>query len=46
VGGAAYLGSRILVWTGLAIAVAGVVVWWAMSTRRRGPIAAGTVPQT
>lgn len=46
VGGAVYLGSRVLVWTGLALAVTGIVVWWAMSTRRRSSVTPDSVPQT
>jgi len=45
VGGAAYVVSRILVWTGLGLAVAGIVVWCALSTWRRGPRVPDTVPQ-
>ena len=37
VGGGAYTGSRILVWTGLGLAATGVVVWCALSSWRRGP---------
>lgn len=42
VGGVAYLLSRILVWTGLGLAVTGIGVWLALSTWRRRP---DTVPQ-
>lgn len=44
VGGAAYLGSRILIWTGIVLALTGIVLWWALSSRRRG--APDAVPQT
>jgi hypothetical protein len=37
VGGGAYLASRILVWTGLGLAVAGIVVWCVLSRWRRVP---------
>lgn len=33
-GGAAYLGSRILVWTGLGLAVAAILAWSALGARR------------
>lgn len=39
IGGVAYLGSRILIWTGLGLAVAGIVLWCALSAWRRGPTA-------
>jgi len=39
VGGGAYLASRILVWTGLGLAVAGVVVWCVLSRWRPTPLA-------
>lgn len=46
VGGVAYVVSRILVWTGLGLAAAGIVVWWVLSTGRRGdPIVPDTQPQ-
>lgn len=45
IGGVAYLGSRILVWTGLGLAAAGIVVWCALSTWRRGPRVPDTVPE-
>jgi hypothetical protein len=38
VGGGAYLASRILVWTGLGLAVAGIAVWCALSRWRRVPV--------
>jgi hypothetical protein len=37
VGGGAYLGSRILVWTGLGLGLTGVLVWCVLSRWRRGP---------
>lgn len=43
-GGAAYLGSRILVWTGLGLAATGIVVWLAMSAWRRGRLVPATPP--
>jgi hypothetical protein len=42
VGGGAYLASRILVWTGMGIAVAGIAVWCALSRWRRAPLAPTT----
>ena len=39
VGGGAYLASRILVWTGLGLAVAGIVVWCVLSRWRPTPLA-------
>jgi hypothetical protein len=42
VGGAAYLASRILVWTGLGLAVTGLLVWCALSGWRRGPLGTDT----
>jgi hypothetical protein len=42
VGGAAYLASRILVWTGLGLAVAGIAVWCALSRWRRVPLGPDT----
>jgi hypothetical protein len=36
VGGDAYVGSRILVWTGLGLAALGIVVWCVLSRWRRG----------
>jgi hypothetical protein len=39
VGGGAYLASRILVWTGLGLAVAGIVVWCVLSRWRPAPLA-------
>lgn len=38
VGGGAYLASRILVWTGVGLAAAGIFVWCALSGWRRGPL--------
>jgi hypothetical protein len=38
VGGGAYVASRILVWTGLGLAVAGIAVWCALSRWRRVPV--------
>ncbi|HEX3789290.1 MAG TPA: hypothetical protein VHW44_15610 [Pseudonocardiaceae bacterium] len=38
VGGTAYLWSRVLVWTGIGLAVTGVVVWCVLSRWRRGPV--------
>ncbi|HEY1573877.1 MAG TPA: hypothetical protein VGG05_21215 [Pseudonocardiaceae bacterium] len=46
VGGAAYVVSRVLVWTGLGLAAAGIVLWWALSARRRGRLAPDAVPQS
>jgi hypothetical protein len=45
VGGVAYLVSRIMVWTGLGLAVTGIGVWLALSAWRRDPPAADTLPQ-
>lgn len=46
VGGPAYVGSRIMVWTGLGLAVTGIVVWLTLSIRRRGPLAPDTAART
>lgn len=43
-GGAAYLGSRILVWAGLGFAATGIVVWLTMSAGRRGRLVPATLP--
>jgi hypothetical protein len=45
VGGAAYTASRVLIWTGLAVALAGIVLWWTLSARRR-PATPDVVAQT
>jgi hypothetical protein len=44
VGGTAYLGSRILVWTGLGLAATGIAVWLTLSTWRRGRFVPATLP--
>lgn len=38
VGGPAYTISRILVWSGVGLALAGIVIWSALSWWRRGPV--------
>lgn len=46
VGGVAYLINRILIWTGLGLAVGGIIVWLTLSTWRREPPVADPSPQT
>lgn len=46
VGSTAYLGSRILVWTGLVLALSGIVLWWVLSARRRRPVTPDAVSQS
>jgi hypothetical protein len=38
VGGGAYLASRVMIWTGLALVGTGIVLWLALSTWRRRPL--------
>jgi hypothetical protein len=38
IGGAAYTASRILIWTGIGLIGAGVVIWCALAGWRRGPV--------
>ena len=38
IGGAAYTASRILVWSGIGLIAAGIVIWCALASWRRGPI--------
>lgn len=44
VGGNAYLGSRILVWTGVGLATTGILVWCVLSRWRRAPVGPGVPP--
>lgn len=38
IGGAAYTASRILIWSGIGLIAAGIVIWCALAGWRRGPL--------
>ncbi|HVV23759.1 MAG TPA: hypothetical protein VHF06_30270 [Pseudonocardiaceae bacterium] len=46
IGGAAYTASRVVIWTGLVIALTGIVLWWVLSARSRRPSAPDVVART